>query len=327
MAEATLLTGKRGEGKSKVAVKMIRDYLRQGRVVATNLDLKLEGLLSPLSDTTAIRLPDHPTAVHLESLPLGNPCPTKESRNGLLVLDEVSTFLNSREWNDKGRKAFISWLAQSRKFGWDLVLICQHPRMVDAQIRDSLCEMLGVARNLNKISVPFLSPVWSLITGNPLRFPAFHFVSLFYGFAKNAPKAGQFFFNGSDLHAGYDTLQVISPLTGKTETEIIPSAWEKRGQFMTKTQLYRGVAISSMILGLLIGGVVGHFFFQSQEEKQIVQEQKESLEKFLVVGIASVGASTRILLSNGDNLESTEFRNTPEGQLWRSGDKWYRQAP
>ncbi|NOT98683.1 MAG: hypothetical protein HOO97_06270, partial [Sideroxydans sp.] len=148
MTDATLLTGKRGTGKSLNAVKTIQQYLQQGRVVATNLDLFVEHLLPSNSRTICYRLPDVPVSEVLNHpfFPLGNPNPIDESRNGLLVLDECAGFLNSRDWKDKDRTALIAFLAQSRKFGWDLILIAQGPSMIDKQIRTELCDMHGVCR-------------------------------------------------------------------------------------------------------------------------------------------------------------------------------------
>ncbi|SEE79563.1 zonular occludens toxin domain-containing protein [Pseudomonas anguilliseptica] len=53
------VTGKLGSGKSLVAVGKIRDYLSEGRRVATNLDLWLDEMFT-YHDQPAIRLPDKP---------------------------------------------------------------------------------------------------------------------------------------------------------------------------------------------------------------------------------------------------------------------------
>lgn len=325
MAEATLLFGKRGEGKSKTAVRMIRDYLRQDRKVATNLDLKLDGLFSPLSEIRAIRLPDHPTSSDLLALPLGNENPVQEDKNGLLVLDETATFLNSREWNDKDRKGFIAWLAQSRKYGWDLLFLAQHPRMVDAQIRDSLFELSASAKCLNKMAVPFLSPLWALITGKPLRFPRMHVVTFRYGFAPNAPKAMAWWYQGNDLHAGYDTLQKISPITGQQGTSFYLSAWETKGRHMTKLQLYRAVAISSATIGLLIGGALGHWL-PPLLKKPEAQQTINKIESIEVIGTASASGFTHLMLADGREVKAEGAKMTPDGVLWSSEGKWYRGA-
>lgn len=59
----------------------------------------------------------------------------------LLIIDEAGIMFNSRDWNVKPaeRKAWIKFLSQSRKFGYDVIFICQDMRMMDRQIR-SLAE-------------------------------------------------------------------------------------------------------------------------------------------------------------------------------------------
>lgn len=324
MAEAILLTGKRGEGKSKSAVRMARDYMRQGRLVATNLDLFLDGLFGHMNESRAIRLPDHPTPKDLEALGMGNPNPVNESMNGLLILDEVATFLNSRDWNDKDRKGFISWLAQSRKSGWDLLMLAQHPRMVDAQIRESIFELSATAKRTDKMAVPLLSPVWSLLTGRPLRFPAMHVVTFRYGFAHGAPKAMSWWFGGSDLHAGYDTLQKISPVTGQQGISTYLSAWETKGRHMTKWQLYRSAVFASMFSGLVIGGGLGYFAPRFMKKPEAVQEVVKVSETDTVVGTASVGAITKLQMSDGRVLDAQEAKVAPDGVLWKSNGIWYK---
>jgi len=54
--------------------------------------------------------------------------------NGLLVLDELGTWLNSRNWNTKNRLEILNWLFLSRKDHWDLILLAQDYEMIDAQV-------------------------------------------------------------------------------------------------------------------------------------------------------------------------------------------------
>jgi hypothetical protein len=55
-----IIQGVRGEGKSLAAVGKIKEYMLQGRMVATSLNLNLEHLLPSDNTTMAFRLPDHP---------------------------------------------------------------------------------------------------------------------------------------------------------------------------------------------------------------------------------------------------------------------------
>lgn len=60
----------------------------------------------------------------------------KES-HALLIIDEAGIFFNARDWMVKGaeRAEWIKFFSQSRKFGYDVILIAQDLRMIDRQIR------------------------------------------------------------------------------------------------------------------------------------------------------------------------------------------------
>jgi hypothetical protein len=80
----------------------------------------------------------------------------------LLVIDEAGIFFNARDWNVKGeeRKAWIKFFSQSRKLGYDIILITQDVRMVDRQIR-SMCEYEVVHRKMNNYKFfKFLPFTW-----------------------------------------------------------------------------------------------------------------------------------------------------------------------
>lgn len=55
----------------------------------------------------------------------------------LLIIDEAGIWFNSRDWqiNPQKRKEWIKFFSQSRKFGYDVILIVQDERMLDRQIR------------------------------------------------------------------------------------------------------------------------------------------------------------------------------------------------
>lgn len=102
-----IVTGKLGSGKTLCSVGRIKDYLSQGRLVATNLNIDMCGLADkPASRVTVTRLPDHPTADDLDAIGPGNTT-YDEEKNGLIVLDECGTWLNTREWQDKSRQSLI----------------------------------------------------------------------------------------------------------------------------------------------------------------------------------------------------------------------------
>lgn len=80
--------------------------------------------------------------------------------SALLIIDEAGIMFNSRDWNVKPeeRKGWIKFLAQSRKFGYDVVFVVQDVRMIDRQIR-SLAEYEVQHKKLNNWAFFKLMPV------------------------------------------------------------------------------------------------------------------------------------------------------------------------
>lgn len=53
----------------------------------------------------------------------------------LLCIDESQLLFNCREWDAAGRKEWMSFFTQHRKYGYNIILIAQFDRMLDRQIR------------------------------------------------------------------------------------------------------------------------------------------------------------------------------------------------
>ena len=125
------ITGKLGSGKTLAAVGRIRDYLGEGRRVATNLDLNMPELCNNTrSRRSVIRVPDKPRVQDLEAIGAG--CEGyDEDRFGALVLDELGTWFNTRNWRDPERKPIIDWFLHARKQRWDVYFIVQDINQVD----------------------------------------------------------------------------------------------------------------------------------------------------------------------------------------------------
>lgn len=207
-----LLSGRKGSGKSLIAVSRMRDAIMRGSPVATNLDLWLENMLPHrLKNTRAIRLPDRPTRADLDALGVGNPTMTApqgdeapgivdEEQNGVLVLDELATWLNSRTFADKERQGVLDWLVHSRKLGWDTYLLCQHPNQIDKQVREALVEYLVICRRLDKLKVPVLG--WKL--------PKVHVAFVKYGVERDSIVTDRWVYRARGLYRAYDTKQKFS---------------------------------------------------------------------------------------------------------------------
>lgn len=220
-----LISGKLGSGKTLSSVGIIRDALLSGRKVATNLDLQLENLLpasrgrprrsdgvakwyQPLQ---AVRIPDKPTVEDLHLLGCGNES-MEETRNGVLVLDELASWLNSRTFNDKSRSPVLDWLIHSRKYGWDVYFICQNIEQIDKQVRTSLVEYLVTCRRLDRIKIPFIGKLIQAVSAGYLagNLPKIHVAVVKYGTEQHAPVADRWVYRARELYAAYNTRQVFS---------------------------------------------------------------------------------------------------------------------
>lgn len=327
MTEAVLLTGRRGEGKGLGAAQKMSTYLRAGRTVATNMDIDVLAMAGAMSTARAYRIPDWPTADDLDMLPLGNPDPTKEDMNGLLVLDEVSTFLNARTWQKGGREALLAWLAHSRKKGWDLLIIAQHPKQVDVQLRDSICEMHAVARNLSKVEVPGISTIGKLLFNTPVRLPHLHSIVTRYGYGPSAPRSDSRIFSGKDVHSYYDTLQVIDGEKGQQGVSSYLTGWERKGRLMNPRQLYGRIGLVGAVVGLLFGVAIGAGVGWYKGAEQVQAKAAASVDgDVTVTGVVSGGGSHQLVLSSGRVVVASGFEATADGIIYAAEGKRYRGA-
>lgn len=204
-----IIQGVRGEGKSLAAVGKIKEYMLKGRPVATNLDLFLDGFLPEDNSTIAYRLPDHPRLEDLEILPPAyDPKYKAEDMNGLLVLDELGTWLNARSWNEKTRLKIMNWLFLSRKNHWDIILLAQDHEMIDAQLRNTLCDYLVQASRMDRQKIPYLSGILKNL-GFSGKMPQIHKYAVYYGMTTNVQPEEIWSFTGKDLYNGYNTNQLF----------------------------------------------------------------------------------------------------------------------
>jgi hypothetical protein len=206
-----IVTGKLGSGKTLAMVGRMREYLEAGKPVATNIDINLRKLLSRKPKATVLRLPDKPSADDL--MALGQVHATaQEDKNGMLVLDECGTWLNSRSFADKGRQAIIDWLLHSRKLGWDVFLIVQNLSLMDKQIRDALAEYTVICRRMDRVAIPFVGRVIKLLTAGVFKgqFPKVHLAIVRYGTGVHSAHADTWWYRGTSLYAAYESVQVIA---------------------------------------------------------------------------------------------------------------------
>lgn len=234
-----VITGKLGSGKGKGGIQRLREYMRQGKRVATNCDLFMEHLDHNRSRATVIRIPDKPTTTDLYMIGSGNQYVTfetnivqtsegikgmppkaspamlpgfDESHNGALVLDELGSWLNTRNFQDKGRAELLEWFIHARKYGWDIFFICQNVSQIDKQIRDSLFEYVVRMNRLDRMRVPFLSGMVKTMSAGALtgNMPRVHIGVVRMGSSADGLVADRWIFRGDDLNNAYNTTQVFS---------------------------------------------------------------------------------------------------------------------
>jgi len=219
-----LVTGKLGTGKSKWCARRAQQAIKAGRRVASNMDFYLDKLNPSTRKARYMRIPDKPTVTDLEAIGHGNPESYDEDRNGLLILDELGSWLNSRQSLDGARKAVVDWMIHARKFGWDVLLIVQSAMMIDKQIREGIGEYLVSCYRLDKLKLPVVGWMLDMLYPGAGRLPRLHVAA-----TKLQLGPGTFhvvdrdFYKGDDLHAGYDTRQAfVADSEASTFTALSP---------------------------------------------------------------------------------------------------------
>lgn len=226
-----IITGKLGGGKTLVSVQRIYDYLAKGRIVATNLDLRLHNLISPFNRTArVIRVPDKPTVDDLHAIGCGNES-YDEELNGLLVLDECGTWFNSRSWNDKQRQPVNDWFLHARKLGWDVLLIIQDVENLDSQARRSIAEHTVFCKRTDRLAIPGLSTLFKLLTGYRLKLPKAHVARVVYGISPTDLLVDRWATRGVRLYQAYDTRQQFFTDYPYGAHSLLPP-WHTHGRYM-----------------------------------------------------------------------------------------------
>lgn len=201
--------GKLGTGKTKFCVWRAQQALLDGKRVASNVDLHLKHLVPNNRMASYQRIPDKPTSFDLESIGHGNPDSYDEDRNGVLILDELGSWLNSRAFQDKDRANVIDWMIHARKKGWDVYLIVQDAQMIDRQVREALIEYQCKCLRLDKVKIPIFGSILGIINRKWAYMPRMHYVTARVGAGASSVVAERWYYRGDDLHAAYDTRQIF----------------------------------------------------------------------------------------------------------------------
>lgn len=202
-----LYSGTPGSGKSLHAAADIVEWSRSGRPVVGNFPVNL--INYPKANYTYCEnekltpswLIEFSRVIH------GDQRPKEDSI--LLVIDEAQLIFNAREWDKKGRAAWLLFFSQHRKFGYLIILCAQFDRMIDKQIR-SLIEYEVVHRKVSNFG--WKGRLLGLIMGGT----GFVAIKRWYPLKE---KVGHNFFSAKKkFYSIYDTFSTFSDQDGVTAT-------------------------------------------------------------------------------------------------------------
>lgn len=133
----TLITGSPGGGKSLYVVsRLIPDYLRDGRLVFTNLKgLNYSELLPDGSSRNLVKTKDNVPVSQL-LFPLPESFDWRDLPSGAVIIyDEAQRFFPASGRSGLSTDGRITDLDTHRHKGYDLVFITQHPTLISSHIR------------------------------------------------------------------------------------------------------------------------------------------------------------------------------------------------
>lgn len=159
----TLYSGTPGSGKSLNAAAKVRASLKWYRPVIGTFHINKDCLYKNSKyEYTYINIYDLEPSFLVEYAKKNLPKKSNPEGSFLLVIDEAQRIFNSRSWNEKNRNDWITFFAEHRHLGYDIILISQNDRMLDRQIR-SLIEYNVMHRKLSQFG--FLGMLFSLFSG------------------------------------------------------------------------------------------------------------------------------------------------------------------
>lgn len=160
-------TGTVGTGKSLDAARQLRWHLRIGKPAVGNFELSPEANIPGRESYTYI--PNEELTPEWLWSYAASYWGDKRVREDtiLLIVDECQCLWNSRRWSDRDRLSWVEFMSQSRKAGYEILLIAQSAKMVDNQFR-MLIEYEVAHRKLSKygfwgwlLALPFRGRVFS----------------------------------------------------------------------------------------------------------------------------------------------------------------------
>lgn len=136
----SIVVGSMGDGKSYYAAEYMLKAIREGAVVHTNLDLKLEAWDHEVeADDQIVQLPEDDMGSWQTLVR-----PGIEGRENVVIIDEGALLFNAQDWNkNRGeKKGVFEFMVHSRHLGLDVVFLTQSAKNVDAQVRRMCTEIV-----------------------------------------------------------------------------------------------------------------------------------------------------------------------------------------
>lgn len=147
-----MYSGTPGSGKSLHQAKDIYNWLRMGRSCIANYDVNVDKIKGAKGQFIYLDN-DHLTPEVLIKYSIVYFKDHKFQEGRLRVyIDEAQLIFNAREWNTPGRKEWLSFFTQHRKYGYDVFLVAQFDRMLDRQVR-SLIEYEVIHRKATNYGI------------------------------------------------------------------------------------------------------------------------------------------------------------------------------
>lgn len=141
--------GTPGSGKTYDACNRIKDNLRLGRVVYTNVEgMNLPECKRALQDLSGLNDFDFAKNFHILSDDQVREFWKHITPGSMVVLDEIHKIFNARDWQSENNRACADWASTHRHYGIDLYLITQRIEKIDSQVR-TLVEWTYRYRKLN----------------------------------------------------------------------------------------------------------------------------------------------------------------------------------
>lgn len=159
----TLYSGTPGSGKSLNAAAKVRASLKWYRPVIGTFHINKECLYKNSKYSyTYVNIYKLTPQFLVEYAKENLPKKKNPESSFLLVIDEAQRIFNPRTWNEGNRRDWITFFAEHRHLGFDIILISQNDRMLDRQIR-GLLEYNVIHRKMSQFGI--LGKIFSLFLG------------------------------------------------------------------------------------------------------------------------------------------------------------------